>query len=136
MRRGLIVKGRRYYSPKFNEYVVAIKRNRHFATYRRTNDEIVRLKHKSVCYLSVDDFNMCDHIGMAAKMSWFDSRFDEVTGTEFIAASGMDYGTSYRNAIRSLSEGTVDHSFEWVSNCDPKDYCRRFKAVLLGMGIR
>ena len=135
MRRGLIVRGRRYYSPKLNEYVIAIKRNRHFATYRRTNGDIVRLAHKNVWYLSIDDFNMCAHIGTAAKMNWFDARFDKATCTEFIEPHGIEYGTSYRNAVRDLAEGTVDQSFEWVPNCDPKDYSRRFSAVLQGMGI-
>ena len=134
MRRGLIVRGRRYYSPKFNEYVVAEKRGEKVATFRRANGDIVRIHPVNVFYVSVDDYNMCDELAMGAKMTWFYPSVDDSTNTEinFEEADAHDV-SSYRNAIRDLSEGLIDEDFKRMS--DPLGCNNRFRQVLRGMGL-
>ena len=134
MKRGLIVKGRRYYSPKFDEYVTAVKRHDHFVTFRRNNGDVVRILPKNVFYVSVDDYNLCDELATEAKMSWFFPWFDNATGTEINwDEADKNSARSFRNAIRDLSEGLIDENFKWLP--DPKDCCRRFRAILCGMGL-
>lgn len=132
MKRGLIVRGHRYYSPKHDEYVVAVRRGRAYATFRRANGEVVRLLPKSVCYVSADDYNMCEVLAWSTRMdTWFDGRFDEKTGTEYNyeRRNGHWRRTSYRLAIRDMYDG---------SDMDclpiPKEYVSRFREIVRGMG--
>ena len=135
MKRGLIVKGRRYYSPKFNEYVIAIKHNNHFVRFLRENGDLVLLHPKNVSYLSVDDFNLCDELAISAKMTWFFPGFDEVTGTEVNFEEGDECNvSSYRDAICDLSEGLIDQDFKRMAK--PYEYCIRFRAIVCGMGFK
>ena len=134
MRRGLIVKGRRYYSPKFGEYVIAKRRGAKFSTFSRANGETVRIAHTNVFYVSVDDFNMCDELAMAAKMTWFFSGLDDSTNTEInLEEADEHHVRSYRNAIRDLSEGLINEDFKRMT--DPVECFRRFCLILHGMGL-
>ncbi len=134
MRHGLIVKGRRYYSPKFDEYVTAVRRGRRFATFRRPCGDAVRLAPKSVCYLSVDDYNLCDTLATKAKMTWFYPGFDDATGTEINFEEGDESDiSSFRTALRDLSEGLIDEDFRLMPN--PADANLRFRAILRGLSL-
>ena len=134
MRRGLIVKGRRYYSPKFKEYVIAEKRGIKFATVRRMNGDIVRLNPANLFYVSADDYNLCDELATAAKMTWFYPGLDDSTNTEVNFEDADEHEvSSYRHAIRDLSEGLVNEDFKMIP--DPLGYNNRFRQVLRGMGL-
>ena len=135
MKRGLIVKDRRYYSPKYDEYVTAIRRHDHFATFRRNNGDVVRILPKNVSYVSVDDYNLCDELATEAKMSWFFPGFDDDTGTEFnFEEANPRKKRSFRIAVRDLSEGLIDRNFECMS--DPEESDRRFRSIVCGMGYK
>lgn len=132
MKRGLIVKGRRFYSLKHHEYVVAVKRGRTYATFRRANGEIVKLLPRSVCYVSADDYYMCEDLARSTKMNtWFDGRFDDETQTEYNYEwrNGRYRRTSYRLAIRDMYEGS-DMEVLPIE----KDHIRRFREIVKGMG--
>lgn len=135
MKRGLIVKGRRYYSPKFDEYLTAVKRGNRMSVFRRDNGMEVRLAPKNVFYLSVDDYNLCDGLATVAKMTWFSPWFDNATGTE-VDWEEADKHTvsSYRTAIKDLSEGLIDLDF--FDMPDSMEACSRFRSVVYGMGLR
>ena len=134
MKRGLIVKGRRYYSPKFDEYVIAEQRGTKFSLFRRANGDTVRLSPMNVFYLSVEDYNMCDALAMGAKMAWFFPSVDDSTNTEINFEEADDrYARSYRNAVRDLSEGLIDENFKMMP--DPIGCNTRFREVLRGMGL-
>lgn len=134
MRRGLIVKGRRYYSPKFKEYVVAEKRGAKFATFRRANGDIVRLNPLNLFYVSVDDYNLCDELATEAKMAWFYPGLDDSTNTEVNFENADEHEvSSYRSAIRDVSEGLTNEDFKMMP--DPFEYNKRFRQVLRGMGL-
>lgn len=132
MKRGLIVKGRRYYSPKYDEYVVAVTRGCTYSTFRRKSGEVVRLLPKSVCYVSADDYNMCESLARSTRLdTWFDGRFDDATQTEYNYEwrNGRYRRTSYRMAIRDLHEGAALEVLPI-----PKEYIRRFYEIVKGMG--
>lgn len=134
MRRGLIVKGRRYYSPRIDEYVVAVRRRRVFSFFRRMNGTVIRLAHRNVCYVSVDDYNLCDELANEAKTTWFFPHFDNATKTEVNLEweNGRKRTKSYRMAIRDLFDG-IDSALEFMPV--PKEYGNRFRAIVQGMGI-
>ena len=132
MKRSLIIKGRRYYSPKHDEYVVAVKRGSVYSTFRRTNGDVVRLLPKNVCYVSAEDFDLCECIAMWTKMdTWFEGGFDEKTGTEYNHEWKDDRycRTSYRIAILTMYAGST---LECLSI--PQEYIRRFYEIVKGMG--
>ena len=134
MQRGLIVKGRRYYAPKFDEYVTAVEKHRRFVSFRRANGSVVKLMPKNVFYVSCDDYNLCSDLADSAKMSWFFPGFDETSGTEVNYEEGdLRNKRSFRIAIRDLSEGLIDVNFEDMEN--PRESDRRFRAIVLGMGF-
>ncbi len=135
MKPGLIVKGRRYYSPKFDEYVVAVKRHREYITFRRASGETVLLKASSVFYLSVEDWNLCDTLATEAKMTWFWPGFDDETQTEYNIEwiNGRERRKSFRAAVRDLSEGLIDQNFLMMPN--PQESNARFRKIVRGLGI-
>ena len=134
MRLGLIVKGRRYYSPKFDEYLTAVKRGRRTCVFRRGNGMKIRVAPKSVFYLSIDDYNLCDDLALAAKMTWFCPWFDDATGTEVNWEEANKHVVrSYRTAVKDLSEGLIDQDFLEMPN--PKESFTRFLAIIRGMGL-
>ena len=136
MKSGQIVKERRYYSPKYDEYIVAVKRGSTYSTFRRGNGEVVRLLPKNVCYVSPEDFDTCECIAMWTKMdSWFEGGFDEKTGTEYNheRIDGRYRRTSYRSAIRDMYEGSADGAnFECLQI--PREDIDRFFDIVKGMG--
>lgn len=132
MKPALIIKGRRYYSPKLDEYVVAVKRGRVYSTFKRANDVRVRILPKNVWYVSVDDFNMCEELARATRMdSWFEGYFDENVGMEMNHEwrEGRYHLTSYRHAIRDMYDGTDMDNLPI-----PKGYVHRFREIVKGMG--
>ena len=134
MKPGLIVKGHRYYSPKFDEYLTAVKRGRRTSVFRRDNGMEIRLAPKSVFYLSADDYNLCDDLAMAAKMTWFFPWFDDASGTEVNWEEANEHVVrSFRTAIKDLSEGLIDQNFLDMPN--PQESFTRFWEIIRGMGL-
>ncbi len=136
MKPGLIVKGRRYYSSKYDEYVVAVKRGSAYSTFRRANGEVVRLLSKNVCYVSPEDFDTCECTATWTKMdSWFEGGFDEKTGTEYNHewVDGRYRRASYRSAIRDMYDGSADGVNLECLQISQEDI-DRFFAVVKGMG--
>ena len=130
MKFGCIVKGRRFYSPKLGEYVVAVKRRQHLSSFQTKTGGRIRIGNANVWYLDDADYQLCCDLARSARMEWFNPFLDE-SGTE----TNNDFGTkgSFRNAVRDMSEGLVFSNFEMMAN--PAEANSRFRKILRGMGI-
>ena len=94
----------------------------------------MRIVPKNVFYVSLNDYNMCDELATGAKMTWFYSGVDNSTNTEVNFEEGNEHNvSSYRNAVRDLSEGLIDEDFQRTPA--PLAYNKRFRQVLRGMGL-
>lgn len=135
MLKNLIIKGRRYYSSQYKEYVFAVKTDAKSATFLRSNGSVIKSNYKDISYLSPADYNMCIKLAVAAKITWYCPFFDNGTGTEYnCEGSRLTKKYSFRNAIRDLSEGLVDDDFQTMTYTE--DYYCRFRAMLHGMGLK
>ena len=95
--------------------MIAEQRGVKFSLFRRANGDSVRLLPMNVSYLSVDDYNMCDELAMEAKMTWFFPGVDDSTNTEINFEEADETNiSSYRNAVRDLSEGLIGENFKMM----------------------
>lgn len=151
MRHGLIVKGRKYWDMAGHRYVTALNPvKKRDGTVDREQwivhwaGVVYSVKPRYLTYLAPEDQTLCQDLADAAKMDWFNSEFDKKWNEERNREYD-DHGhlrhTSYRNAVKVLSEGLTEQNFldiEYVGGRRRHSPPRAeyfFRKIVEGMGF-